>query len=333
MTSEKNETILITGGAGFIGSHVCEELLKTKNNTTIIIVDNFNNYYNPKIKRNNVKVLERHRDTNIKTHNNILNVYEGDISDLNFLKNIFESNDITKIIHLAAQAGVRYSLKNPFVYEKSNINGTLNLLELAKDYDVKTFIFGSSSSVYGNDTKAPFKEDNIQDKPISFYAATKRSGELMCYSYHHLYKLNITCLRFFTVYGERGRPDMAPFIFVDKINKGEEISMFGDGSTMRDYTYVKDIVSGIISALNKSLSFEIINLGNGNPIKLNDFISTIENILGKKAIIKQLPIPSGDVNLTYADIDKAKKLLNYNPETNIKEGMKRFVDWYLNEYQ
>jgi len=323
----QNEYILVTGGAGFIGSHVCDKLLDKE--SSVICLDNFSTYYDPERKRRNIA---RNLNNKISNKNNFI-LIEGDICDRGLLEKIFRKYKISEIVHLAAQAGVRYSLENPYLYEKTNVEGTLNLLEEARKNNVKKFIFGSSSSVYGNSKKIPFNEEVIEDKPISIYAATKRAGELLCYTYHKIYGLNITCLRFFTVYGERGRPDMAPYIFVDSIFKGKEIKMFGDGTTKRDYTYVGDITDGIILALNnplnKLLPFEIINLGNGNPVMLMDFIRLVEKNLGKKANIKKYPIPPGDVDMTYADITKARTILGYNPKTSIEEGIKKFIDWYV----
>lgn len=310
--------ILVTGGAGFIGSHVCDRLLSE--GYEVICIDNLNDYYNPKIKERNI----RHNLDNSNFH-----FFKIDIRNNEELKKLFSNFKIDKIIHLAAMAGVRNSIKNPQIYFETNVLGSVNLLELAKEHDIKRFIFASSSSVYGNSTEIPFNEDNKNLVPISPYAASKMAGEICCRNYHHMYKLNITVLRFFTVYGPRGRPDMAPFSFVKDISEGNKIKKYGDGSTKRDYTYITDIVNGILAALkNDYISFDIINLGNSNPISLNEFISTIENVVGKKAIIEQHPIPLGDVNLTYADVTKANKLLGYNPQTKLEQGMIIFYDWY-----
>lgn len=312
------EIIMITGGAGFIGSHVCDVLLSK--NKFVICVDNFDNYYNPKIKEENIKNC-------LKNEN--FKLYRVDITNYKELRKIFLSHKIDKVIHLAARAGVRPSIKNPFIYEKVNVEGTLNLLELAKEFKVKNFIFGSSSSVYGINKKVPFSESDKTSKQISPYAVTKKAGELLCHAYSHLYSLPIICLRFFTVYGPRGRPDMAIYKFTKLISENKEIEMFGDGNSQRDYTYITDIINGIISALDKEFKFEIINLGNSKTVKLKYLISLIEKELNKKAKIKQLPVPKGDVPITYADISKAKKLLNYNPKVKIDQGIKRFVKWYL----
>jgi UDP-glucuronate 4-epimerase len=309
--------ILVTGGAGFIGSHVCDRLLKLGHE--IICLDNFNDYYNPEIKRKNIFHNLR---------NNKYFLEEIDIIDYEALKKIFSKYKIEKIIHLAARAGVRPSINKPMLYFDVNVKGTQNLLELARLYDIKTFIFGSSSSVYGNNTKIPFNEEDITENQISPYASTKKIGETLCKAYSEIYGINITCLRFFTVYGPRGRPDMAPYKFTDLIYRAEPIEMFGDGSSKRDYTYVGDIVEGIINALEKNYKFEIFNLGNSDPIELKKFISIIEIALNKKAKIIKKPIPLGDVKITYADITKSKKLLNYNPKTKLTEGIGNLVKWY-----
>lgn len=314
------ETILVTGGAGFIGSHVCDRLLKL--GKKIICIDNLNPYYSPKRKIRNIQ----HNFEN----NNFLFI-AIDIQKKDHLEQIFEKNKIDKIVHLAARAGVRPSIEKPLWYRDTNVNGTINLLELAKKHKIKNFIFGSSSSVYGKNKKIPFSETDNVDYPISPYAASKKACELFCYTYSHLCSLNVTCLRFFTVYGPRGRPDMAPYLFTKLINEGKPIKMFGDGTTKRDYTYVSDIVDGIVEALDKSFRFEIINLGNNHPIELRYFISVIEKHLGKKAKIKKFPLQPGDVPITFADITKAARLIGYKPKVSIEEGMGKFIEWYKKE--
>lgn len=316
------ETILVTGGAGFIGSHVCDKLLEKKKK--VICVDDFNDYYDPNVKRNNIL-------RNLKNKNFIL--FKEDIRNFDKLKEIFKNYRPNKVIHLAARAGVRPSIENPFIYEETNVKGTLNLLDLSKNFKIKNFLFASSSSVYGGNKKIPFSEDDKTDNAISPYAATKKAGEVLCYTYSHLYNLNVSCLRFFTVYGPRGRPDMAPYLFTKNILEDKTIKMFGDGSSKRDYTYIEDIVSGILFALEKNFKYEIFNLGNSETVALIDLIKAIEELTGKKAKIKKEKMPLGDVPITYADITKSKKLLNYNPKTSIKEGMKQFIDWYLNKDQ
>lgn len=308
--------ILVTGGAGFIGSHVCDALLDKGQN--VICIDDFNNYYDPQTKENNLKSALK---------NPKFKLYKEDIRNFDGLKKIFKENKIDKIIHLAARAGVRASIKQPLLYEEVNVKGTLNLLELAKEFNIKDFYFGSSSSVYGIQKKIPFSEQH-NTSPISPYAVTKKKAEQLCHKYHNLYGLNIICLRFFTVYGPRNRPDMAMYKFTKFISEGKEIEMFGDGTSKRDYTYITDIVSGILNALDKKLGFEIINLGNNKAIELKYFISLIEKELGKKSKIKKLPEQQGDVPLTYANISKAKKTLNYEPKVKIEEGVKLFVRWF-----
>ena len=309
--------ILLTGCAGFIGSHVSEALMKRGD--IVIGVDNLNDYYDTKKKEKNLAILNEY---------NKFKFYKEDIRNYEGLKKIFEKEKPEKILHIAARAGVRPSIQNPILYEEVNVKGTLNLLDLAKDFKVKSFVFSSSSSVYGNQKKIPFSETDNVDNPISPYAATKKACELICYTYHHLYNMKITCLRFFTVYGPRGRPDMAPYLFTDWIYNGKPIKRFGDGSTKRDYTFITDIVKGVVAAIDKELEFEIINLGNNKPVMLNDFIKVIEKVTGKKAVIEQLPMQPGDVDITYADVSKAEKLLGFKPTTSIEEGMKKFFEWY-----
>lgn len=309
--------ILVTGGAGFIGSHVCDSLLKRGDE--VICVDDFNDYYDPRIKEENIKAARQ---------NSKFTLYLADIRNYLLMKEIFKKEAPDKVIHLAARAGVRPSIKNPFLYEEVNVKGTLNLLELSKEFFIKNFVFGSSSSVYGVNKKIPFSEEDRVDNQISPYAVTKRAGELLCHSYHELYGINISCLRFFTVYGPRGRPDMAPYKFTKLIDESKEVEMYGDGSTMRDYTFITDIVSGIVAALDKNYGFEIFNLGNSQTVELRYFISVIEGLLGKKARIIRKPMQPGDVPITYADISKARAMLGYNPKTSIEEGMKKVIDWY-----
>jgi UDP-glucuronate 4-epimerase len=309
--------ILVTGCAGFIGSHVSEALLKRGD--SVVGIDNLNDYYDVNFKKQNLEILKKHP---------CFTFYKEDICNYNAMKKIFDKQMPDKIVHLAARAGVRPSIENPFIYEEVNVKGTLNLLELAKEHKVKSFVSASSSSVYGNQKKVPFSETDNVDTPISPYAATKKAGELLCHAYHHLHNMKITCLRFFTVYGPRGRPDMAPYMFVRNMMAGTPIKKFGDGKSRRDYTFIADIVRGVIAAVDKELDFEIINLGNNKPVELNKFIGLVENLTGKKAIINNLPMQPGDVDTTYADIRKAKKLLGYNPSTSFEEGMKQLVEWY-----
>ncbi len=310
--------ILVTGGAGFIGSHLIKKLLEE--NFSVVCVDNFNDYYSPEIKEKNISNFMNNPD---------FKLYREDIRNFEALGKIFqEEKEIKKIVHLAAMAGVRSSIKYPTLYNEVNIQGTINLLELAEKYKIDNFIFASSSSVYGNNKKIPFSEDDLTDCPTSFYATTKKMGELICYTYHHLYHLNITCLRFFTVYGPSGRPDMAPYKFTKAVLTGDEILMFGNGSSQRSYTYIDDIIEGIFSALNKKFGYEIINLGNYQTTFLKNFIALIENISGRKAKIKQIGEQSGDMPITSADISKAKRLLDYRPKIDIEKGMSIFIDWF-----
>lgn len=311
------QTILVTGGAGFIGSNVCDRLLAQ--GKSVICLDNLSMYYSPERKIRNIE----HGFGNKNFKFVVL-----DIRNKEELEQVFINNKIDKIIHLAARAGIRPSIEKPFWYYETNVLGTVNLLELSRKYKIKNFLFASSSSVYGANKKTPFSEDDKVDRPISPYAASKRACEMFCYTYSYIYKVPITCLRFFTVYGPRGRPDMAPYKFTKLISEEKPITMFGDGKSKRDYTFITDIVDGVVSALEKNFSFEIINLGNSEPVELRHFINIIENAIGKKAIIKRAPMPKGDVPVTYADITKARKLLNYKPKIRIEEGIQRFVGWF-----
>lgn len=310
--------ILITGGAGFIGSHIVDKLLEKK--LEVVVIDDFNDFYDPKIKRKNVS-------SHLKNKN--YKLFEGDICNIDFLKNVFSKFPFKIIVHLAARAGVRPSLKNPLLYERTNGIGTLNLLECARENKIKNFIFASSSSVYGINSKVPFSESDPIEKPISPYASTKRANELMCYTYHHLYNMNITSLRFFTVYGPRQRPEMAIYKFTNLIYHNKPVPIFGDGKAKRDFTYIDDIIEGVLSSIEKCLPFEIINLGESKTIELLELIKLIERNLGKKAELNFLPPEPGDVPITYADISKAKKLLEYNPKFPIEEGIKEFTKWFI----
>lgn len=323
------KTILVTGGAGFIGSHLSEKLLKEGNK--VLIIDNFNNYYDPKIKINNVEEVKKTCiENNISLEN--YKVFEGDIRDNEFLKEVF-SNKIDSIMHLAAMAGVRPSIEDPALYYDVNITGTVNLLEKCRENNIKKFVFASSSSVYGNNEKVPFAEGDRVDNPISPYAATKKSGELLCHTYHHLFDMNIACLRFFTVYGPRQRPDLAINKFTSLILENKEIPFYGDGNTSRDYTFVEDIVNGIVSSINyvntDQKIFEIFNLGGDKTVSLIEMVETIEEVLGKKAKLNRLPMQPGDVNRTCADINHSKEVIGYNPQTTFKEGIKKFIEWKI----
>lgn len=312
-------SILVTGGAGFIGSTLCEKLVFDLNQE-VVCADNFNNFYNPLIKENNIAKLLK---------NNNFKLYKVDICNRALLKEIFERNKIELVVHLAAMAGVRPSIENPLLYEKVNIEGTINLLECMREEKIKKLIFASSSSVYGGNSKVPFSEEDKVDLPISPYAATKRSGELICYTYHHLYNISAFCFRFFTVYGPRQRPEMAIHKFTSKIINKEKISIYGDGSSSRDYTYIDDIINGIIAGINTVKGYEIINLGNSHPQTLTGLIKIIEKTSQINARIKFEDMKPGDVFTTFADIGKAVKLLNYNPATSLETGINRFLSWYM----
>lgn len=309
--------VLITGGAGFIGSTLADTLLKE--NCKVICVDNFCDYYSPELKRKNI--------SNALLNSNY-KLYEADIENLEELEKIFSENKIDIIVHLAARAGVRPSIEKPVEYMQTNVMGTVNILELMKKYGVKKMCMASSSSVYGNCKAEKFSEDLNVRRPISPYAASKSACEQICYTYHHLYNLNIVMLRYFTVFGPRQRPDLAINKFVNLIRNNQPINMYGDGTSIRDYTYIDDIVSGTISAMKyDKTGYEIFNLGGGNPVSLVDMISTIETILGKKAIINKMPMQPGDVDRTVCDISKSMKLLNYKPETSFYDGVKNFINW------
>ncbi len=303
----------MTGNAGFIGSNLTKRLLKLGDE--VVGIDNFNDYYRPKSKEKNI--------AEFKINPNFTQE-RADILDKEKLQLIFSQARPEIVIHLAARAGVRPSLKNPKLYYQVNVMGTKNLLDLAKKHKVKQFILASSSSVYGNQTKIPFSEADKLAKSISPYAETKLEAEALCRQYN----FPVTVLRFFTVYGPKGRPDMAPYLFTKRILEGQTITRFGDGSTSRDYTYIDDIVEGIIAAINRPLAYEIINLGNNQPVKLKDLIRIVERITGEKANIIEKPRHQADVRQTYADIAKAKELLNWRPKTDLETGMRRFIEWF-----
>ncbi len=315
------KTYFITGGAGFIGSSLTDKLLKEKNK--VITIDNFCDFYNPKIKENNI--LEFLNNENYK-------IYRKDIRDRQAIKSIFDENKIDVVMHLAASAGVRPSIENPILYQEVNCLGTQNILEEMKLHNIKNLVMASSSSVYGNCMEVPFREDMIVDYAISPYAATKKANEVMTHVYHKLFDMNIIMLRFFTVYGPKQRPDLAINKFTRLMLQNKEIPMFGDGTTSRDYTYIDDIVDGIIKACeyarNNSKVYEILNIGNSSPVSLKEMINVIGKTLKIEPKIKQLPMQLGDVDKTYADITKAKKLIGYEPKITFEEGIKRFINWY-----
>lgn len=315
------KTILVTGSAGFIGFHVAKKLLDE--GIKVVGLDNLNDYYSKELKFSRIKILEK-KDN--------FEFYHADLCDVKSLNKIFKDNKIEIICHLAAQAGVRYSIVNPFQYQKSNLEGFTNIIEMARNNSVNNFVFASSSSVYGGNNKVPYSVKDRIDRPISFYAATKVANESMAFSYHHLYNLSMIGLRFFTVYGPWGRPDMAYFKFTDRIVNGIPIDVYNYGNMKRDFTYIDDIVEGVISSLKKDLGFEIFNLGNNKPIKLLYFIKILEQKLNKKAKKNMLPSQSGDMKETFADISKSKKILGFTPKTNIEKGIERFIDWYKTYY-
>lgn len=309
--------VLVTGGAGFIGSHLTRRLLDRGDRVTIL--DDFNDFYDPARKRGNVtRVADREGFSQV----------EGDIRDAELVEKLFSGQRFDAVVHLAARAGVRPSLKEPILYEDTNCIGTLRLLEAARHHGPDTFIFGSSSSVYGINQKVPFAEDDEVNQPISPYATTKRAGELLCYNYHHLYDMNIACLRFFTVYGPAQRPEMAIHKFTDLLARGQEIPMYGDGSSRRDYTFIDDIIDGVVASLDLAPPFEILNLGGAETTALADLVRMIAEELGVEHRVQYLPDQPGDVPITYADVRKAGRVLGYSPRVSIREGLRRFVEWY-----
>lgn len=317
MSSTPAQHILVTGGAGFIGSHLVRRLLGRGDRVTVL--DDFNDFYDPALKRANVAPLLNRPDYRL---------VEGDIRDQAKIETLFAAGNFDGVIHLAARAGVRPSLREPILYEDVNCIGTLRLLEAARKHGPKVFIFGSSSSVYGINEKVPFAEDDEVNQPISPYATTKRAGELLCFNYHHLYGFKTACLRFFTVYGPAQRPEMAIAKFTDLLARGETIPLYGDGSTRRDYTYVDDIVDGIVAALDLAPGFEIFNLGGAETTSLKDLVRMLAGELAVEPSIEYLPEQPGDVPITYAEVGKAARLLGYSPKVPIALGLKRFVAWY-----
>jgi UDP-glucuronate 4-epimerase len=313
------KTILVTGGAGFIGSHLCEALLDQ--GRVVIGFDNFDSYYDPQIKIRNVQRIQGR-------YPNSFDLVTGDIRNPEHLSNVFQQNPIHAVIHLAARAGVRPSLADPLLYQDVNIRGTLMLLEACRTHHVNRFVFASSSSVYGENQRVPFSESDLDIQPVSPYGATKRAGELLCFPYHQLYGMDIACLRIFTAYGPRQRPEMAIHKFTRLIDQGEKIPMFGDGSSRRDYTYIDDLIEGILGVLDPLKGFEIYNLGESQTTSLKDLITLIEKGLGKKARIERLKPQPGDVSITYADVRKAREKLGYRPRVKVEEGIQKFVEWY-----
>jgi UDP-glucuronate 4-epimerase len=316
-----SQKILITGGAGFIGSALAKELMDRGDR--VAIIDNFNDYYNPKLKHDRIKLF-------LKGYK--FKLYKGDIRNGKLIEKIFRNYQPDKVIHLAAMAGVRNSLRDPKIYFDVNVMGSLNLLEAAVKYKIKNFVFASSSSVYGNNKKLPFSESDPVDTPISPYAASKKTDELIAHTYHHIYGLNVTALRFFTVYGPWGRPDMALFLFSDAITKGKPIEVFNHGKMSRNFTFIDDIVSGTIAVLDKCKGYNVMNIGGDREETLLRYIEVLEKNLGEKARKKMMPMQPGDVPKTVADIRKLRKL-GWKPTTRIDDGIKKFVQWYKEYYK
>mmetsp|Transcript_11592 Transcript_11592/g.25395 ORF Transcript_11592/g.25395 Transcript_11592/m.25395 type:complete len:432 (-) Transcript_11592:159-1454(-) len=316
--------VLVTGGAGFIGSNTAQFLLERGDD--VVIVDEMNEYYDVTLKEGNLKRLTSTYGTER------VKIYRADICDESIMRNIFDKERPEWVCHMAARAGVRPSIQDPFVYIHSNIKGTTQLMELSHEFKVKNFVFASSSSVYGGSSSTYFSEEENVDNPVSPYAATKKACELLAYTYHHLYKLNISALRFFTVYGPNGRPDMAPFMFIDRISRGEGIKQFGDGSSSRDYTYISDIVDGIVRAIDRPYPYQVFNLGKGDGTSLKEFIYLVQKHTGQKAKITVMPDQPGDVPYTCADVRKAKVLLGYQATVPFEEGIRLTAKWYREEY-
>jgi UDP-glucuronate 4-epimerase len=317
MTTLETKTILVTGSAGFIGFFTSKRLLEM--GAKVVGVDNFNNYYDVSLKEARNKILETYPN---------FTLCRGDLGNETFVKSVFTDNKIDLVCHLAAQPGVRYSLQNPSAYIQSNVVAFANLIEAIRQAEIKDFVYASSSSIYGHNKKVPFSVEDRVDEPVSLYAATKKSNEMIAYTYNHLFGINTTGLRFFTVIGPFGRPDMAPMLFTKAILQGEAIKVFNHGKMQRDFTYIDDIVEGIILSLSTSDGCRVLNLGNNNPVELEYFISCIEKELGVKAKKEYLGMQDGDVPITYADIDATTKMIGWKPKTSMEESVHLFVQWY-----
>jgi UDP-glucuronate 4-epimerase len=310
--------ILVTGAAGFIGSHVAERLLARGD--SVVGIDVMNDYYPVAFKRENVALLSRYER---------FTMVEWDICDKQLMPQLFATHRFTHVAHLAARAGVRPSIVDPYIYEQANVEGTLNLLQACIGKDIENVVVTSSSSVYGNSTAIPFREDDsATDRPISPYAATKKASEVLSFTYHKLYGLNINVVRPFTVYGPRGRPDMAPWLFIESALKGLPIKKFGDGTTRRDYTFVGDFAAGFVNAIDRAFGYEIFNLGNSSTVSLNEALQVVRDVTGRELTIEQLPMQPGDVQLTNADVSKARTMLDYDPKTSFRDGMGQFFEWF-----
>jgi UDP-glucuronate 4-epimerase len=312
-------SLLVTGGAGFIGSHLCERLLARGDEVTVL--DNFNDFYDPAIKRRNLAGLGAAR------------VVEGDIRDAELVESLFAEGRFETVVHLAAMAGVRPSLRDPLHYEDVNVRGTLILLEALRRRPGTRLVFASSSSVYGANERVPFRETDDIHHPVSPYASTKRAGELHCWTYHHLYGIPVTCLRFFTVYGPRQRPEMAIHKFVHAVQRGEPIPFYGDGSSRRDYTYIDDIVDGVVRAIDRCEGYEIYNLGESQTTSLAELVRLVGELCGREPVLDRQPMQPGDVLVTYADVSKARARLGYAPSTGVRAGLERFLEWYLERHR
>ncbi len=320
--AENNQVVLVTGSSGFIGFSLSKKLLEE--GWTIVGIDNMNSYYDVNLKKARLAIL--------RSFDNFV-FYEEDIQNLEALKDIFKSQQIDVICNLAAQAGVRYSLEDPFAYQKTNLEGFLNLLEIAREYKLANFVYASSSSVYGSNKKMPFSVEDRVDNPISLYAATKKANELIAHAYSHLFNIPCTGLRFFTVYGPWGRPDMALFLFTDAILNNRPINVFNNGDMRRDFTYIDDIVAGTIAAIERPVPYEVFNIGNSKTEQLMRLIEVLEDELGQKAEKNMMPMQPGDVSRTSADIQKTRDLLGFDPKTPLEEGIKNFVAWYRDFYK
>ena len=316
-TGATSQTTLITGGAGFIGSHLGGALLGR--GERVICLDNFNDYYDPAFKRANIAGYMRHPD---------FVLVEGDIRDRDLVMRLTGEHRPQRIAHLAAMAGVRYSIERATLYAEVNLQGTVNLLDAARQHGVENFVFASTSSIYGVTQAIPFRAEQPTDRPLAPYPATKKAAEVMGYAYHNMFGLNFTALRFFTAYGPRVRPDMMAYVVMDRLVHGREITLFGTGDMYRDWTYVDDIIQGVVAALDKPLGYEIVNIGRGEPVRLSDFIDILQELVGKPARIKPVPAPASEPPITYASTDKARALFGYQPHTSIREGLEQTWAWY-----